>query len=517
MKLVKLLGYGVAAVVAGHSLSAQEVNNGTQQARRPFVIVAEELPPYEFADANGKPSGINVELIDRIFGELGIPYEIRFYPWARAWLMVENGAADAVLSVSYQPERAKHLYFTEEQAAAWESGRIPPDFLWVTEYVFFIAKRHQPSLKFESYQQIREDNLRVLVNAQYSYDREFMQSGITRESRPTPLAAMQGLLAGEGDLYPMDRNAGWAMLQKEGLREQVTWLPKPLFNKPYLMGFSRQSSYPGNEDLMRRFYARLREMRHSGLVSQITSRHLDTVRPIRPDRPVRFVCEEWHPFEYQQDDQVKGLNPAMVDKIMKCLRIPYEIRIYPWARAWLMAERGQAEAVISVSYHPDRDKVLYYTDGQRKAAQEGKLPNDYLWISRYAFFVKAQRAAAWPYTSYDQMIQAGCKVGLNQGYSYSPTFPATNFTSTMYFDTQDGFMGLIRGEIDAYPMDLTVGRDTLRNIGMEQSITNLPGELFTKPYLCPFVRASDYPGLESIMYEFYHQLRQMRASGVVPY
>ena len=507
---INIMMHVMAAMVMVHSLCAVE-------SPRPFIFVAEELPPYEFIDANGKPTGINVEIIDRIFGEMGIPYEIRFYPWSRAWLMIENGAADAVLSLSYQPERAEHLYFTEEQVAMWESGQIPPDFLWVPEYVFFIAKRHQQSLKFKSYQQIREDNLRVLVNTQYSYDREFMQSGITRISRATPLAGMQALLEGEGDLYPMDRNVGWAMLQKEGFREQVTWLPKPLFYKPYLVGFSRQSSYPNNDVLMRRFYSRLREMRQSGLVSQMTSRHLDTIRPIRPDRPVRFVCEAWHPFEYNEDNQVQGLNPEIVDKIMKCLRIPYEIRIYPWSRAWLMAERGQAEAVLSVSYHADREKVLFYTDGQRRAAKEGKLPHDYLWISRYAFFVKARRAESWPYTSYEQMIKAGCRVGLNQGYTYSSSFPATNFTSQLYFDTEAGFMGLIREEIDAYPMDLTVGRYTLQKMGMEQSITNLPGELFTKPYLVPFVRASDYPGLESIMYEFYHQLRQMRASGRLSY
>ena len=53
-------------------------------------------------------------------------------------------------------------------------------------------------------------------------------------------------------------------------------------------------------------------------------------------------------------------------------------------------------------------------------------------------------------------------------------------------------------------------------MGLEQSIKPLPDVLFSKAYLAPFVRTSDYPGLESIMYEFYHQLRQLRATDALP-
>jgi len=484
---------------------------------RPFVIAGEELPPFEYLDANGKPAGINVEVIERVFAELGVPFEIRFYPWARAWLMVENGAADAVLSVSYNKEREPFLYFTEEQKRFKETRQIPPDFLWLTEYVFFVKRQLAGTVRFDSFEQIRRDDLRVAVNDQYSYDCAFMRSGITMIPRSTPSEGMRTLLSGAAELYPMDRAAGWALVKQEGLQDRITWLPKPLFMKPYLLGFSRKSDYPGAEALMRRFYARVREWRQNGGIDQITARHLDPFRPARPARPLVFVCEGWPPFEYFKDNRMQGINVDLVARIMDSLRLPFEIRSYPWARAWMMAERGQADAVLSVSYHPDREHVLYYTDGQREAARDGRLPTDYLWISRYGFFVKTRNINNGQFDSYETMIESQCRVGLNKGYSYAPDFPANRFTAHYYYDTESGFMGLLQDVIDVYPMDMTVGHHTLLELGLENSVTCLPKVLFTKPYLSPFIKASDYPGLESIMYEFYHQLRQMRASGVLPY
>ncbi len=484
---------------------------------RPFVIVGEELPPFEYLDENGKPAGINIELIERVFKELGVPYKIRFYPWARTWLMVENGAADGVLTVSHNPAREAFLYFTGEQTQFGATQKVPPDFLWLTEYVFFVNRRLADSVRFDSYEQVKRDGLRVVVSDQYSYDDAFMRAGLGTMARSTPTEAMRAIVDGAADLYPMDRSAGWALLKAKGLEDSVTWLPKPLFMKPYLLGFSRKSDYPDAEALMHQFHARVREYRQRGDVEQLTARHLDPVRPVRPARPLVFVCEDWPPFEYFKDDRMQGINVDLVARIMGSLRLPFEIRNYPWPRAWMMAQRGQADAVLSVSYHPDREQVLYYTDGQRAAAGDGSLPTDYLWLSRYGLFVKTRNGDNSLFNSYESMIESNVVVGLNKGYSYAPVFPVDRFNARQYNDTESGFLGLIHDEIDVYPMDMTVGRHTLQEMGLEKSVICLPRVLFSKAYLSPFVRTSDYPGLESIMYEFYHQLRQLRASGILPY
>jgi polar amino acid transport system substrate-binding protein len=484
---------------------------------RPFIIVAEQFPPFEYLDSDGVPAGINVEIIKHIFTELGVPYEIRFYPWARAWVMVENGAADAILSVSYNPKREPFIYFTEEQRQFISTGVIPPDFLWLTEYVFFVNRRLANTVRFESYEQVKRDGLRVVVSDQYSYDEAFLHADLDSISKSSPSDAMRAIVDGIADLYPMDRTGGWALIKQEGLAEKITWLPKPLFSKPYLFGVSKVSGFPGAQEIMRKFYDKLLVYRRHGDIDQITLKNLKGVRLERPSRPLVFVCEDWPPFEYMKDGQMQGIDVELVTRIMKAMGLQYEIRSYPWPRAWMMAERGQAEAVLSVSYHPDREKVLYYTDGQRYAFEKGGLPQDYLWLSRYRFFVKSQNDALKNNHSYDQLIEAKTRIGLNKGYSYAPGFPVDKFNSTYYFDTEAGFMGLIKDEIDLYPMDMTVGQHTLLEMGLEKSVESLSQDLFSKAYLCPFVKASDYPGLESIMYEFYYNLRQLRASGLLPY
>ena len=505
MRILPLLMISISFLASTHIDAAE--------APRPFIIVAEALPPYEYQSQEGAPAGINVEAIDRIFSKLGIPYEIRFYPWSRAWLMAVNGAADAILSVSYQKEREPVLYFTPEQRQFWETGQVPPDFLWLTEYVFFLNRRLAENVQFVSYEQLEAEQLRVAINNQYSYDSDLLEANIPKIIKNTPLEAMQTLLSGEADLYPMDRTAGWALLQEHNLHDRITWLPKPLFMKPYLIGFSRESDYPNLDNLRRDFYSALREMRHNGSIEQITARHLAPILPPRSNRKLLFVSEDWRPFEYEENGQMQGLNVEIVARIMTTLGIPYEIRSYPWPRAWIMAEQGQADAVLSVSYHQNRENTLFYTDGQRRAAQQGTLPPDYLWISRYAFFVKNNHH---DFTSdYETIIQRQLRVGLNQGYSYAETFPTDQFNARMYFNTQAGFMGLLTEEIDLYPMDLKVGAFTLKDMGLEQSIKPLARILFSKAYLVPFVKTSDYPGLESIMYEFYHQLRQLRACGII--
>jgi len=484
------------------------------EATRPFTIVAEALSPYEYLNDAGQPAGINVEVIDKIFTKLDIPYEIRFYPWSRAWLMTANGAADAVLSISYQKEREPYIYYTDEQRDFWKTEEIPPDFLWLTEYVFFMNRRIADSIRFDSYEQLGEENTRIALINQYSYDNVLLDADFPKTIKNTPLEAMHALLEGEADLTPLDRTAGWALLRDHQLDDRITWVPNPLFMKPYLVGFSRHSDYPDIEDIMQRFYKELRKMRKSGAIEDITARYLDSIRPPRPDRKLLFVAEDWRPFEYEQDGKMRGTNVQTVSRIMTSLRIPYEIRSYPWPRAWMMGEQGHADAVLSISYHPDREDTLYYTHDQRQAAQQDTLPNDYLWISRYAFFVKNNHPDFS--SDYDTIIEQGLRVGLNQGYSYAKTFPADAFTSRRYFETEAGFMGLLTEEIDLYPMDLTVGEYTLKSMGLEQSIKPLPDVLFSKAYLAPFVRTSDYPGLESIMYEFYHQLRQLRATDALP-
>ena len=179
----------------------------------------------------------------------------------------------------------------------------------------------------------------------------------------------------------------------------------------------------------------------------------------------------------------------------------------------MLAERGRADAVLSVSYKASREAVLFYTPAQRTFATTGTLPADYLWLSEYVFFVKKSRAAAVLFESYEQIKRDGYRVGTNKDYSYSPAFMAAKLSARQYPDARSGLTALVNEEIDLYPMDRTVGLAELSKMGFSDTVAFIPSVLFSKPYLAPFVRRADAPHNEAVMRAFYDELHLMRETG----
>ncbi len=483
-----------------------------QEPARPFHFAMEDYPPFEYEEG-GVAKGINVEVMSRIMDRLGIPFEVSFYPFPRAWMLLKKGKAHAAPSISYNPAREPHLLYTDEQKAFWTTGEIPEDYLWLTEYVFFINRRFKNSLRFESYEQIKRDGYRIGIHKDYTYHPAFWDAKLQVREFITPHEGFRALADGEIDVVPMDRTVGLWMLRQMGLDAQITYLGRPLFTKPYLMVFSRTSDYPDMSGVMQRFYTELAAMRKSGEYDKIYSRYVGTDSPGTPQRPLRFVCEEWAPFEYLEGEVPTGIDVEVTDVIMKRLGIPYEIQFYPWSRAWLMAEKGRAEAVLSVSYKTSRESILYYTPEQADLAKTGVLPPDYLWQADYVFFVKKKYKDTYRFDSREQVKAAGYKIGTNKDYTYNEAFCAADLSYREYPDTKAGLAALVEEEIDLYPMVKTIGLATLRQMGLSESVTCLPKPLFSKPYLVPFCRTSDYPNLEYIMYAYYRELKRMRQSG----
>ncbi|MCP4162179.1 MAG: amino acid ABC transporter substrate-binding protein [Deltaproteobacteria bacterium] len=96
------------------------------RAERKLLIVAESWPPFEFVKG-GEAVGIDVDIVKAIFSKMNIEFEIEFYPWKRAWFMVEKGQADAVFSTSRKEFRKPYLYYPKED-------------MWESNYVFFKNK-----------------------------------------------------------------------------------------------------------------------------------------------------------------------------------------------------------------------------------------------------------------------------------------------------------------------------------------------------------------------------------------
>lgn len=247
---------------------------GAADQPRELFIVAESFPPYEFIDATGKIVGIDIDMIEIIFKRMGVSYKVAIMPWARAWYMIEHGKADAVLSTSRRPERGPFLIY-------------PTEDMWVSEYVFF-ARREDMHPHFNGYEDALKGNLKIGITRGNSYHDSFWKVFPYRDTEKKLLDPhleeavdvemnMRKLAGRRVDLVIVDRIIGLYQLKLMSLHDRVDYYRVVLFSKGYTMPFARKSTYPGLDEMARRFQQELAAMKKSPAYREIQNRWIGKV------------------------------------------------------------------------------------------------------------------------------------------------------------------------------------------------------------------------------------------------
>ena len=71
---------------------------------QPVEIVTENYPPFSFSE-HGKIAGLSTLIVKTIMDESGLEYSINLYPWARAYMMVQNKNNVLIYSLTRTKER----------------------------------------------------------------------------------------------------------------------------------------------------------------------------------------------------------------------------------------------------------------------------------------------------------------------------------------------------------------------------------------------------------------------------
>ncbi len=78
----------------------------------------------------------------------------------------------------------------------------------------------------------------------------------------------------------------------------------------------------------------------------------------------KIVYEEYPPFEFKENGVMKGLDIEILSAVAKKGNFTIEFVEVPWARALVMAEKGDCDGIISLFKTEERSKFLSYpTEG----------------------------------------------------------------------------------------------------------------------------------------------------------
>jgi len=89
----------------------------------PLILNTQQWSPFEW-EREGVQGGIAIDVVKCVVETLGQEVEIRFLPWKRAQVMVQNGAADGFFPASLSPER--------DAFAVRSDPVISVDWVWFT-------------------------------------------------------------------------------------------------------------------------------------------------------------------------------------------------------------------------------------------------------------------------------------------------------------------------------------------------------------------------------------------------
>jgi len=77
--------------------------------------------------------------------------------------------------------------------------------------------------------------------------------------------------------------------------------------------------------------------------------------------PVRIVTEDFPPYNYQEDAQVKGLSTEIVQAVFNHLRLEApQFEFYPWARSYYIAQKEPNVLIFSIARIPEREDLFHW-------------------------------------------------------------------------------------------------------------------------------------------------------------
>lgn len=191
-----------------------------------LTVVTEAWPPHVF-EQDGRPTGVDYDVVRAVLSELGHEIEVVFLPWKRCLDMVAHGEADAILDAGWSPERELEMLFPQEP-------------LKISRTVLF--HRKDTPFEFDTFDDLR--GLVVGTQLGYHYSDEFERAeGVAREPVVSVEINVDKLLHDRIDLFMANRCFGLYTARRMGVLDRIGHAAKPVSSGEVYLAFTRQRDY----------------------------------------------------------------------------------------------------------------------------------------------------------------------------------------------------------------------------------------------------------------------------------
>ena len=75
---------------------------------------------------------------------------------------------------------------------------------------------------------------------------------------------------------------------------------------------------------------------------------------------IQVIAESWYPYSYEENGVVLGRATATVRKVMERAGFDYDIALYPWPRAYRMAQERENLLVSAMVKTPEREQAFQF-------------------------------------------------------------------------------------------------------------------------------------------------------------
>ncbi len=162
-----------------------------------------------------------------------------------------------------------------------------------------------------------------------------------------------------------------------------------------------------------------------------------------------FICEEYPPYEYTQNNVPKGLDVEIIDRVCKEAKLDYEIKFFPWERCMQMIKEGKADAIFGILKNKERLAFLKYPDKN---------------VSVDKRVIISKKSLTNNITKLEEL--SGNTVGVVRGYAYSDVFDKSEIFTRDISSSSSMLVDKLKGDrfkyaaINEYVAKYYIGHDS---------------------------------------------------------